>query len=346
MIPLHYVNTLLTLPLSVIQFDLIAEATTVLQDDLSSTLRGAIGWSLSEVGCLGECEWIEGHGRRKERGKRYPTKRPQDAKSEEQKSKFCDVPRCPYARSFLGSGWPEAGLRVHPSAYRICGPNYLEPREYLAGDELSFTLTLFGEGVAYAPYWIAAIIRAAARGLTHSRAPFYLSLATDLVTGEHLYRRDRAYPPLPSTLTTLDKLIPPFEDQAKATEIRLEVNTPLLLKNVSSHPPLSALTRAILRRSHALYNRFVGPLEHPLSGDEVDWLSQADVTGEFVRHEQHRYSTSHRGKVPQTGGVGVLIYSNITAWEWTYTLLKIGEHLGVGQQANMGLGRYKIELLS
>ena len=73
--------------------------------------------------------------------------------------------------------------------------------------------------------------------------------------------------------------------------------------------------------------------------------AQAEVSGEMFLHTQHRYSTSHQGKIPQNGQIGILLYTHLLRPEWAYWVLKLGEHLGVGQQPNLGLGRYELELL-
>lgn len=345
MIHQAYLHDLLSLPISMLRFTLIAEQSVTLSGDLSSMLRGAMGWAMSDVGCLGECHWIDQQPAQKTGGSRHTSSSPHQSRRSHQKSKECTVPRCPYARSFLGEGWLREGLRVFPASYRISGPIYDVDRTLSCGDELTFTLTLFGEGAVYAPLWINAMIKAATMGLTRQRAPFYVADVQDLMDGESLYRRELAYPPRPAGMLELGELINPIWGDSSSLCLKVVFHTPLLLKNLKGTPSLSEIVRSVLRRAHALHNRYLAPLEHPLSGDEIDALSRASISGELTRQSRERYSSSHQRKVPQNGGVGTLSFSQLSAPDWVYYVLCIGQWIGIGQQANLGLGRYDVEVV-
>jgi len=333
-----YLQTLLGLELSVIRYTLIAEERFDVAHDLSPTLRGALGWAMSELGCLGECPRAHsGAPAQRARTRRGHREGPE---------RDCKVSGCPYARSFLGKGWPEQGLRVLPQSYRICGPVALEPSTYLRGDELSFELTLFGAGADYALYWTLAMIRAAARGLGGARRGFYLAEAHDRLSGALLYERGRPLAPLSVSREPLSALIaPPPEAWAPAGALELTLQTPLLLRELPERPALSILSRAVMRRLHALYARFQAPLAHPLSADELDARARAQVSGSLGWREQHRRSSSSRGAVPQSGHVGTLTYHELSSPLWAHQLLSAGALIGIGQQTNMGLGRYQLKVL-
>lgn len=331
-----YLQQLLGLEIAKTQYTLIAEEPFTVSHDLSTTLRGALGWAMSEVGCLNECP----------RARSQSISQPTLHRNHNYVERDCAVQGCPYSKAFLGNDWNKQGLRVFPQSYRISGPSTTEPRTYLRGDSLRFELTLFGVGARYSPFWTLSTIKAAARGLGGKRSGFFLTEALDLLNAQVLYERSSGLPPIASSVVSLKNLISsPPADWFERCALRLELKTPLLLREVPDEPPLSLFVFAIMRRLHALYARFQFPIQHLLSAQELIELSQAQVHSDLSWRSQHRLSSTSGGKVPQSGRVGTLTYTQLAHSLWCYELLSAGTFIGVGQQTNMGLGRYEIKLL-
>ena len=339
MIHHQYIDELTQLPICALRYTLIAEDEGRLFGDLTPTLRGAIGWALSEIGCLGECQWsrpISNQGRSSKI-------RSKSAAS----PKHCDIDKCPYERTFNGGGWPKRGLRVLPQGYRLLAPIYSSPHSYLPGEEVSFTLYLFGEASHYAPLWTQAIIKAAAKGIGDQPRRFHLAEAIDLHTQEALYERCAPYPPRLASRLPIAHLIdlPPASLLWSDLGIRVRLQRPWVIRKVGQRPALSQFCRANLRRSHAMYNRYFKSIEHPLHGDEIDFFSQAIQHGQLKVHTQKRYSSTAQRSIPQTGLIGDCLYTQIQSPDWVYKTLCLGAYLGIGQQANMGLGACDVELV-
>ena len=333
----RYVDQLGEIPMCVIEFTLISLTDCTLRGDLTPTLRGAIGWAFSEVGCLHECS---SRANKLGRGKKTAKK---------SSTKHCEVERCPFERAFNGGGWPERGLRVTPQGYRLSAPIHLEDKALKAGDELLFSLTLFGEASQYAPMWISAVIKATMNGLTSAHYRFYVAQAKEVIYGKMLYERCDPKPPsaVTSTLETISSLtdIPKRGLDWSEVGVRVRVHRPLILREIDQTPTLKQLCRASLRRAHGLYNRFVGPLEHPLSGDEIDELAASQSYGQLHLIKKDRYSSTKRGSIPQNGFIGERVYTQIGSPLWVYKVLSLAAHQGLGQQTNMGLGSLDVELI-
>lgn len=321
----------------VIEFTLISTSDCTLRGDLTPTLRGAIGWAFSEVGCLHECS-----SRTEKIGREKKTER-------NQSTKRCEVERCPFERAFNGGGWPERGLRVTPQGYRLSAPIHRENKALRSGDELSFSLSLFGEASQYASMWITAVIKATMGGLTSARHRFYLAQAKEIISGMTLYERCNPKPPsaLVRTLETISSLteIPKPDLDWSQVGVRVTAHRPIILREIDHTPSLKKLCRASLRRAHGIYNRFVGPLEHPLSGDEIDALADSKSYGRMHLIKRDRFSSTKRRRVPQSGFIGERVYTEIASPLWVYKVLSLGAHQGLGQQANMGLGSLDVELI-
>ena len=346
----HYVEQLAQMTLGVIEFNLIATERCRLIGDLTPTLRGAIGWAFSQVGCLHECS-------RQLEVATDTVAKSRDKKGQSSKYdrgphkvlKHCNISQCPYERAFNGGGWPSDGLRVLPQGYRLVAPLYQDAKTLEPGDELTFTITLFGEATEYAPMWVSSVIIAASKGLTEKKIPFCLVQAKELITRQILYERQRPRPPraIMGELETIERLtdLPDKELDWSQIAIRVNVYRPLILQEVNESLSLQHLCRASLRRAHAIYNRFRAPLSHPLSGHMIDTLAQAEGYGALVKQKQMRYSSSVRRKIPQNGYVGVRMFHQVRAPIWVYKVLSLGAHLGMGQQANMGFGALSVELI-
>ena len=322
----EYVSQLAKLRFCHIRFHLRATKPVTFHGDLSSMIRGSLGWALKEVSCIRTCYIrVQDH-----------MKVPKD----------CGVSRCPFRRIFLAEEWPRYDLHVLPKNYRIIAPRYEHAHTYHAGEILYFDLLLFGDGIADAPLWILAALKAGARGLGRKKVPFRLQEVHDIFTNDLLWTLDHTTPPIVPSSYSLQSFIPFYSPYIHS--ISLSFYTPLILRNSSLKegsdelPALSILIKSALRRTHALMCSFEHFVQHRFISDEIELFASAEVSGSLHAHHQMRYSASQRNKIPQFGMMGTLHYVMNEYAEWVWMILHMGSIVGIGNQTILGFGGFEI----
>ncbi len=321
------------------------DAHRALQGDLSGALRGALGWELKAIGCLGRCD-------------------EEAAARGEAPEKACGREGCPYARAFLGEQWPSVGEHLDASPYQVVGPVLRAPlwRE----EEISCEVRLFGESAELGALWVRAGKRVARRGLGRERAIFSFVGAEDVWRQAPLWEwPDQAER---GSSVALAQVTPAPPAVGEGGRVALEVSTltPLVLREAPpppAAPPLSLLLHAIIRRLYALNARFAPEGTRGLPpAPPAKWRLEAllgegqregaegeaagEAAGESARYERRRYNSTEGRRQRVTGLTGLWRYPvSAEALPWVWALLQAGGEVGVGQRTIVGMGRLRVRAL-
>jgi hypothetical protein len=317
-------SSLLSFPLALCRFRLIAATPILLPEWSGSLLRGAFGHALRQLSCM---------------------TRQKDCAS-------CPLYRtCPYPALFA----PPAVEHQIQHFSQPPAPYLIEPERWGAqhlkvGDRLQFNMVLMGRALDEFPLIVEAWKRAAGRGLGPTRGDQAGTAELDHIDylpqqgiPVALYRRgNRELTEIP--LQT--PLCPPRHDPCR---ISLQFISPLRLQR-NGHPldsrDLKArdLLMALVRRV-ALLHEFHGAA--PLALDFSALAHAAEtISSEKELHWQDwtRYSSRQQQKMALGGVVG----------RWTlsgeadklapfFPFLHLGQWLHVGKEATFGLGGYRVE---
>jgi hypothetical protein len=325
------VETFAGLPVARLEFVLRAEERAELPNFLGSTLRGAFGHALKRAAC----------------------------QSPGRDCRTCPLPHdCWYAWLFETVMPPHAlevtEQRDAPRPFVLIPPldrQWGDGMQLRRGEEIAFTMTLFGSavnGVIYAAY---AIGEMAERGLGVRRGRFSLqeiraldregrrnSLGYNPINGQ--------FDPLGIEAYSLSELIEvrlatlPATDRVKLrflTRARLRVQGQL-----QDEFGFSTLIRFLWRRAYLMLA--VHGSEFPTLNKEA-MLQRADqvntLASAMMKHEVWRRSNRQQRELPQDGFLGEIVFEGKGLSEFL-PLLLAGELLHVGSGATFGLGKYEI----
>lgn len=288
---------------------------------LGRWIRGALGYSLRDVSCVGLC----------------------DQESVDcSEDKACFEPSCAYARGFLGLGTSQEA----PAPFRI------KPLQRASRDEPSFvfTLSLFGALSEDHLLWLWGLQRAARRGLGSEGLKYLLTSATDEVDGELLWSLDYStFPCLPQVAHL--HLLVPASDLSRFKKLTLSFQTPLETKKALGEgsgtfphaPSLKSLITLIVRRLDALAEAYLYPLEpeeddRRLTQRELEWL----VDGSSIYRADWRHVDEKTGRgVPRwRGHLTYNLPDDVDRKKFIYELINAGSLIGVGRGGVEGLGAY------
>ena len=336
----HILNIPLKLSFSHVNYHLVSpswgqEKVTKNAVKPMSALRGALGYALREVTCVGLCEG--------------------GPQSDEKK---CQEPSCPYSRGFLALGTaPDA-----PSPYRLC----LSPLSCGPG-ELHVRVALFGPLSDDHLYWLWGLQRALQRPLKQWGEPHQLLCATDLNSQESLWDlRWNTFPSLPKIIPlaqAVEERTHTLISQAR-NSITLHFLSPLELKKELPSEVFKGRTRLMLsledipllivRRAERLYETYLLPIE-PDEGYQR--TSRHDVktiahTTSLKHIEIIERSSQYRGiksvrKHSRRQYIGACTYilpPDLEQRRMLLTLLSLGELIGIGVGVVEGNGTYQISL--
>lgn len=276
----------------------------------------------------------------------------------------CLVPRggCVYTRLFETTresvpptSWQGQNL-YRPFALE---PPLHQPRRFAAGDMLTFNLVLVGEALPLFPFFVAALEGMARFGFGlnawEERAPWQVTRicrieGSGAADGETLYVAGQ--PDAPSLLQpkAWDTLVAE-SDRMRVDQVTLEIVTPLRLEGLLLPRPdegeekryevdMSVLGRALLRRLCGLSELWCHsplPLDHRALLDY--WCRSVSGHAEYAWPERwKRHSVRQNADLGFTGWCGRLILEGDLSDLRVF--LTLGEHLHLGKQTVLGLGKY------
>lgn len=324
-------ETFAGLPVARLEFALRAEETAELPNFLGSTLRGAFGHALKRAACL----------------------------SPDRTCQTCPLPHdCWYAWLFETVMPPHAlevtEQRDAPRPFVLTPPldrQWGDGMQLRRGDEIAFTMTLFGpaiNGVIYAAY---AIGEMAERGLGAKRGRFSLreihaldregrrkSLEYNVINGQ--------FDPLGIEAYSLSEMIEARLAPLPATDrVKLRFLTRARLRaqgQLQDEFSFSTLIRFLWRRAFlmlAVHGNEIPTLNKEAMlqrADQVNTLASA-----MMKHEVWRRSNRQGRQLPHDGFLGEIVFEgkDLPAF---LPLLLAGESLHVGSGATFGLGKYEI----
>ena len=238
-------------------------------------------------------------------------------------------------------------MRTYPAAPHpfVILPSLEDRREYGAGDEFHFDLTLIGKGIDYLSYFIYTFAQfSEKRGFGKGRGKCTLAsvqwwnashewevvyTAQDQILRENFQSR---------SVADLDG----SHAQSAAVTLQFETPTRIVHKGrLASQLHFHILVRTLLRRvSNLMYF-------HCDSELDLDFRALIDQSEEVQTHwdgtrwyDWERYSSRQHRHVKQGGLVGTVTYEG--ALQTFRPLLSLGEHLHVGKGTSFGLGKYRV----
>jgi hypothetical protein len=253
---------------------------------------------------------------------------------------------CPYLELFEPrSRSKESILHTHQSApapYVLRGSGGGETG---AGHTLDVSLTLFGQARRHAGLALRALMLGATQGIGREAVPLkptglaeidLLGVAQEVSLDEIPHVADEGATPI--------EHLPPWPGQ-----VALEFTAPLRmrLRNRYIGPAdlsFGDLFAQLLRRASLLRDFHCAPRDDEHGLDFRAWVALArDLDFSASRLEWHdlaRHSSRQGRKVPMGGLVGDVVIAG-NDFEPFWPLVWLGQHLGVGKGATMGLGQYR-----
>lgn len=250
------------------------------------------------------------------------------------------APGCAYTFLFEADKNGDAQSR-RPHPYLLSAPE--DPRRHWrAGDQLDFTLTLFGKANDYLPHLVYAFKELGEAGLGKKQQSNGRLLLQKVSMGQHpVWQGDKLQPPPQLPELTLTPALP-----GPLTSLALRCHTPLRLKyeNHLQHSlPFHLLIRAALRRISSLEAAY-GDGEPALDYKGLA-ARAADVKvagGDCRWREIRRYSSRQKKEMLIGGMEGEMHYRGDDLSEFL-PLLRYCEQVHLGKQTTFGLGRISVE---
>jgi len=321
-----------SLPVASLQFEALVAESIVLPPYGGSTLRGAFGHALRDVGCLYRhegppCEQC------RENADALTTERPTQCVY----GYLFDTPRSPYAQ-------------LHERQQEVPHPYVIRPpqgagRLYAPGETLVFEVQLCGLALHLASYVVDACVRLTLGGLGAGRGKSVIHAAWEQ-DPFGVQRLPLPSFPEPSAL----QLVVSWEQalaQAHALSPRalaLQFLTPAYVvrdKVPVEVPDFATVMRALLRRltALALFHGGAAPEEHFRAlAHEAESVRLVAWDGTW--HSWNRYSSRQNRHTPLGGFTGTAVYEGDLSSYLPY--LVYGQALHIGKACVLGNGRYRI----
>ncbi len=262
----------------------------------------------------------------------------------------CPVPAtCPYHLVFETAPPPDAtALRTHEEIPRpfVIGPPPAAAREYPAGSEVVFDLTLVGRARELFPHFVVTFreVDRIGRGRRAVRLRRIDGVHPLRNVTEPAYRaEDNLVRAVAGELTLDDCATVP----CPAAGVRVRFLTQTRLKHEDGlvrRPEFHVLVRRLLGRLSSLARFHCGG---PLDVDFLDLIERARSVP-LIRDETRwiawtRYSARQERRMEWAGLVGTATYAGDLAPFWPY--LVFGQWVHVGKGATFGLGAYRLEAI-
>ncbi|WP_373500899.1 CRISPR system precrRNA processing endoribonuclease RAMP protein Cas6 [Desulfococcus sp.] len=237
---------------------------------------------------------------------------------------------------------PKEDLRVSVTPHPfVLQPPETRKQDFAAGEELQFSLLLFGEVNSQLPFFIHAFQQAGKQGIgkrINGRRPTF-HLKKVYANDQVIYAAETGLLDNAKTaewLSAAGNSLP-----VKSSRVRLMLKTPLRLKfqnRIERDLPFHLLVRAMLRRISSLFIAY--------AGDEPD----LDYRGLLERaqkvrtedkklfwHDWERYSNRQKQRMPMSGMAGTVTYEGELG-EFL-PLIDICSKVNIGKNTAFGLGK-------
>ena len=239
----------------------------------------------------------------------------------------CTVRRIMYSPFAVRPSFVTEGESI---GYNICCTDYRT--SFGPGDELEFTMTLFGKAIVYFYQILQAFYRLGQKGLGSGHGTYEILRVTNtknepLVDGFNIYKERY------KVMTLLDYVNyrlrkPQGTRMLFHTQAAIKYNGEEL-KEYNSE----AIVRALARRLYML-DCYEG-----IEADRIAFLDMPVITGQKTRTiKSRRYSSRQNQKLPMNGITGYVDFDGID--EDLYALMLAGEIMQIGSKTSQGLGRY------
>ncbi len=213
------------------------------------------------------------------------------------------------------------------------------------GDELVFSIILFGDSIRFERDIILSILRLSEKGLgkKSSRGRFNVEeiTAVNPYRGiEYILYRDRVVYDAP-TLITYKDLVGKAEEITKGKKIKIRFQTPVRLlsrNNVLLPIELVNIVKYGMRR----FTNILAQYTYTVPDIPVHQILENTMKTELVELEIERTVLKYRG-VPEEYYIGEITFEGKIDLE-TATILSFGELAHIGKRASYGHGWYKILL--
>ncbi len=307
----------MSLTISKLAVDIIAEDPITMPAYKGSTLRGAIGNSLKNMVCI---------RRDRECG-------------------ACLIKnKCSYTFLFETSVFmDQKALPAGVPQPFVLEPPLEEKTVYEPGELISFTLMLIGEAIDYLPYFLATFDRMSQRGLGRGKGKFTFYEVRDGYSGTVIYNQENG---IVNPNISRKSIIEDFAagQTAGMHYCKIQFRTPLRLKNngqLSDRVDFEILMRAILRRISSLSYYFA---DETLLLNQQELLIKAKSIGTVNQNlrwlDWERYSNRQQTRMKLGGIVGQIEFEGDLDPFWPFLLT--GQEIHVGKNTTFGLGKYEI----
>lgn len=253
---------------------------------------------------------------------------------------------CPVCWLLASQADPGEVRRAYSLVPPVPAPQILEP-----GQDFSFTLTLYGEGIRYLPYFVLAVPVMGDVGVGPGRGPFALRAisALDPLTG----RQQIVLLPGEQVVRIPNLLVrfPPPEPAPQGNRLIIDFLTPLRLiyrlgerETLLKIPTFDIFFQRMLERIDELGRQYAGAERRP--ADQIEALNAAARSVRLV--EQHTqwidlftYSGRKGTSTPMGGLVGSAEYYS-EQWLLLLPYLRFGQAVQVGKLTVKGNGVFSI----
>ncbi len=286
---------------------------------LSITLRGAFGLALKRVVC---------HFRL------------QDTKT----CNECKLrARCPYSLIFDGVPQTDrAMLRLYPYAPQ---PFVFRDVSRELGENITFTIRLFGPAADLYPYVVVAVEQMLAKGLGRKRTPYMLVEVTDGQSIIYTHERNNIDQPRRQNI----ELIQPQQSESTLsanTRIRIVSKTPIHIRTenrLNEKPAFLDLMKAGMRRIK-LMNYFYGDHTEYWPTELIGKCEHVEACNEdFNMWSIMRFSGRQESKIPLKGVFVNAEYIGCSV-DVSAFLQSISQ-INLGKYGSFGLGQFDIEVI-
>lgn len=281
---------------------------TILPKNKVSALRGGMGEMLLRANCIrdracGKCDFAS----------------------------ECIVRRTMYSQLEIQPEFMQSNDSV---GYVIECENYEE--DFIAGEELSFQLVLFGKNIVYLNQYLQAITFLGMEGIGKYKSKYVVEYVTNtkrkiLVEGNNVYKQNYV-------VQTVSEYVQ-YRMQAVQKENTIVFHTPVTVKykgQMMQQIDLEAIMAAIARRIYIL-DCFEGIVtdKTDITGHVPKVISQNVYTAAV-----ERYSSTHDEKIRLHGICGSAMLEQPD--QVAKILLYAGELIHIGKNTSFGFGRYSL----
>lgn len=213
---------------------------------------------------------------------------------------------------------------------------------YYQGEELQFTLSLFGNASIYASELVRALVEQKTFKLGAKRISFSLLSIVQEQTFQHIW--DEQTNNIHLRNLSVVTIMP---EQQLADWVSIQFQTPLRMRRqgkLITDLDFLTIIRNITMRTNELTERYGGSVNHEEINKLCEWAKEIQRTSSSIRcYEMKRYSNKTNEKMDFTGILGTVTFEgNLTPFtSW----LNIARLLHIGRNTTFGCGRIELVIL-